>query len=66
MELKTVIDYLWFINENFGDSSNVQVIENDIVVSEYDGKNSIDEEYNNKEVVRACHIKSTDTYKLFI
>jgi hypothetical protein len=66
MELKTVIDYLWFINENYGDNIKVQVIENNTVVSEYNGKDSIDEEYNNKEVVRACYTKSTDTYKLFI
>jgi len=66
MELKTVIDYLWFINENYGDNVNVQVIENNIVVSKYDGKDSIEEEYNNCDVVRACHINSTDTYKLFI
>ena len=57
-------EYFEFMDEN----KNCEVIDSDTnqVVSKYDGKDSIDEEYNERNVVRACFIKSTNTYKMFI
>lgn len=36
--------------EKIDESSNVMIWEDNEVVSSYDGKNSIDEEYNDREV----------------
>ena len=36
--------------EKIDDSSNVMIWEDNEVVSSYDGKNSIDEKYNDREV----------------